>query len=164
MKTLKKIFSQWHVFVLWALLSAMFWSWIFTFVTDASPERKITVYCKVPEVRDTALAVALEESMPEGLRMVRVHSFDYVMFGVDAFYQGDIFIVPASEIGEYAEVLAPVEDGQGIRVYDAAADMGAATAYIRYGDEDCYLFLGAGSVHLEDGKALAVAWTLLAME
>ena len=164
MKTLKRIFSQLHTFVLWALVSAMFWSWIFTFVTDTSPEKKVTVYCKVPEVRATELAAALEESMPEGLRMIQVHSFDYVMFGVDAFYQGDVFIVPASELETYAELLAPVEDGWETKVYDAAVGEGVATAYISYADEDYYLFLGAGSVHLEDGKALAVARALLEMD
>ena len=164
MKTLRNILSQWHVFVLWALLSAIFWSWIFTFVTDTSPERKITVYCDVQALEDTALAVALEENMPEGLRLIQVHSFDYVMFGVDAFYQGDVFIVPASEIETYAEFLAPVDGIDGVKVYDAAAGKGVAAAYIHYADEDYYLFLGSGSVHLEDGKALDIARQLLAME
>ena len=164
MRTLKKILSQLHTFVLWALVSAMFWSWIFTFVTDTSPERKITVYCKVPELRDTDLAVALEASMPEGLRMIKVHSFDYVMFGVDAFYQGDLFVVPAADMETYAELLAAVEGNEGVKAYDAATGTGIATAYIRYTDEDYYLFLGAGSAHLEDGKALAVARSLMAME
>ena len=164
MKTLKRIFSHLHTFVLWLLISALFWSWIFTFVTDASPERKITVYCDVRQLEDTALAVALERNMPEGLRMIQVHSFDYVMFGVDAFYQGDVFIVPASEVETYAEFLAPVDGVDGVKVYDAGTGTGAATAYIHYADEDYYLFLGSGSVHLEDGKALDVARRLAAME
>lgn len=164
MRTFKKILSQLHTFVLWALVSAMFWSWIFTFVTDTSPEQKVTVYCKVPELRDIDLAVALEASMPEGLRMIKVYSFDYVMFGVDAFYQGDLFIVPASEIETYAELLAAVEGDEGARAYDTATGKGVATDYIRYTDEDYYLYLGTGSAHLEDGKALAVAQALLAME
>ena len=161
---IRKIFSHLHTFVLWALASALFWSWIFTFVTDTSPDKKVTVYCLVPNVQDTCLAAALEETMPEGLRMIKVHSFDYVMFGVNAFYEGDIFLLPVSEIGNYQELLVPVEAGQGIKAYDAAAGTGAAIRYIRYGDEDCYLFLGAGSRHLEDGKALAVARALLEME
>lgn len=164
MKVLKGILSQLHTFVLWALASAIFWSWVFTFVTDTSPDRKVTVYVKAPEVQATALAAALEASMPEGLRMIKVHSFDYVMFGVDEFYQGDLFLLPASEMETYAELLAAVEDGRGAKVYDAAAGEGAAAAYIRYTDEDYYLFLGTGSPHLEDGKAMAVAKVLLAME
>lgn len=161
---IRKIISQLHTFVLWALVSALFWSWIFTFVTDTSPDKKVTVYCLTPEIRDTEMAAALEETMPEGLRMVQVHSFDYVMFGVDAFYQGDIFILPASEIENYQELLLPPEDGQNVRIYDAAESTGAAQTYISYADEDYYLFLGTGSMHLEDGKALAVARAILNLE
>lgn len=164
MKIVKRILSQLHSFVLWLLISALFWSWIFTFVTDTSAERKVTLYCKVPAMQDVDLAAALEERMPEGLKMIQAHSFDYVMFGTDAFYQGDLFIVPESEIEAYAELLVPVEGEQGARVYDASAAIGAATAYISYGEEDYYLFLGAGSVHLEDGKALEVARALMALE
>lgn len=164
MKTLKRMVSQWHSFVIWLLVSAFFWSWIFTFVTDTSPEKKVTVYCKVPEIQDIALAAALEEQMPEGLRMIKVHSFDYVMFDLDAFYQGDVFIVPASEVESYADVLALLEGEQGVKAYDAASGKGIATDYIRYGQEDYYLYLGSGSKHLEDGKALAVAWQLLTMK
>lgn len=164
MSVMKKVFSQLHTFVLWALVSAIFWSWVFTFVTDASPDKKVTVYVKAPEVRATALAAALEESMPEGLRMIQVHSFDYVMFGVDEFYRGDIFILPASETETYAELLAPLDGVRENVAYDAAAGEGVATDYIRYGDEDYFLYLGTGSGHLEDGRAQAVAQALLAME
>lgn len=161
MKMLKKILSQWHSFVLWLLASALFWSWIFTFVTDTSPDQKVTVYCKVPEVRATELAVALEELMPDGLRMIKVYPFDYVMFDLEAFYQGDIFIIPESETGAYADVFRPGD--AGIKAYDAATGVGIATDYIQYGNEDYYLYLGNGSVHLEDGKALGVAAELFAM-
>lgn len=166
MRVLRNIFSQLHSFTLWLLVSAIFWSWIFTLVTDTSPEKKVTVYCHVPGVQDTALAAALEEQMPEGLEMIKVHSFDYVMFDEEAINKGDVFIIPASEIGLLAEGLAPVGEEQGVRVYDAAAGGGVAAAYIQYeaAEEDFYLFLGAQSVHLEDGKALEVAMRLLALE
>lgn len=164
MKILKNIFSQLHTFVLWLLMSAIVWSWIFTFVTDTSPEKKVTVYCHVPQLRETELAAALEEGMPEGLRMIKVHTFDYVMFDVEGIGQGDIYIIPASEVEKYSPDLAPVDGDMGVKVYDAATDTGIAVTYIQYVDEDYYLFLGAGSVHLEDGKALAVAMRLLALE
>ena len=164
MRVMKKILSQLHTFVLWALVSAMFWSWVFTFVTDTSPDRKVTVYVKAPELRATELAVALEASMPEGLRMIQVHAFDYVMFGVDEFYRGDIFILPGSERETYAELLAPLDATGDALIYDAAAGKGVATEYIRYGGEDYFLYLGTGSTHLTDGKAQAVARALLALE
>ncbi len=163
MRFLKNVFSQLHTFVLWLLASALFWGWIFTIVTDTSPEKKVTVYCRVPAIQDTALAAALEEDMPEGLRMIKVHSFEYVMFGTDEFDRGDVFIVPASEEADFVKDLLPVEGGQPAKVYDAAAGEGAATEYIQYGDEDYYMYLGSGSVHLEDGAALAVARAILAM-
>ena len=163
MKILKNILSQLHTFVLWLLVSAIFWGWIFTFVTNTVPSKKVTVYCHVPSVQDTSLAVALEENMPEGLRMIKVHSFDYVMFDSESISLGDIFIIPASEVEAFTEDLAPVGDEFGVKVYDAASESGILTEYITYSEEDYYLFLGAGSVHLEDGKALAVAKELLSM-
>lgn len=166
MKILKNILSQIHSFALWLLFSVLFWGWIFTLVTDVPAAEKVTVYCHVPGLQDTAMAAALEERMPEGLRMIKVHSFDYVMFDVESIGLGDIFILPASEIELFAEDLAPVGGEPGVKVYDAASGAGIAMAYIQYeaADEDFYLFLGAGSVHLEDGKALAVARELLSME
>ena len=166
MRILRNILSQLHTFALWLLFSAIFWGWIFTLVTDTSPDKKVTVYCHVPGIRDTAMAAALEEHMPEGLRMVKVHSFDYVMFDVESIGLGDVFIIPASEIGPFAEDLAPVGEEPGVKVYDAAAGDGIATAYIQYeaADEDFYLFLGARSAHLEDGKALEVALRILEMK
>lgn len=163
MKVLKNIISQLHTFVLWLLISAFFWGWIFTFVTDTSPENKATVYCHVPEIQDVALAVELERQIPEGLQMIKVHSFDYVMFDMESMELGDIFIIPASEIETYAEWFFPVGEEQGVKIYDAATGEGIATSYIKYTDEDFYLFLGAGSVHLEDGKALEVAMTFLGL-
>lgn len=163
MKTLKNIVSQLHTFVLWLLVSAIFWGWIFTFVTDTSPDKKITVYCHVPAVQDVALAVELEKQMPEGFEMIKVHSFDYVMFDVESIKLGDIFIIPASEIETFAGDLAPVGDERGVQVYNAITGEGIAKNYIQYADEDFYLFLGAGSLHLEDGKALEVAAQLLTL-
>ena len=97
--------------------------------------------------------------------MVQVHTFDYVMFGTDAFDRGDVFIVPASEDADFVKDLLPLEEGQGgVKVYDAATGEGAATGYIQYGDEDYYMYLGSGSVHLDDGAALAVARQILAMD
>ncbi len=159
MRFLKNVFSQLHSFVLWALLSAIFVGWIFTFVTDTSPEKKVEIYCYVPELRDTDLAVELERDMPEGLRMIRVHTFTYVMMNVDLVENGDIYILPESVIGEYEELLA--DRDAGIKVYDAAAGKGAASQYIGYEEEDYYLFIGANSPHLEDGKAQAVAEALM---
>ena len=206
MRFIKNVFSQLHSFVLWLMFSAVFWGWIFTIVTDAPAEEKVTVYCYVSEIRDKDLAVALEENRPEGIRMIKVHPFDYVMMNIERMEDGDIFILPESQIETYSELLADAAGGaaagsdmkgsvagaadsgdmsssmdgngaesidtadgsadssDGFLIYDAAAGSGGAAQYIGYGDEDYYLFLGARSVHIEDGKALEVVRQLLDME
>lgn len=161
MRLLKNIFSRLHVFVLWALGSFLFWSWIFTFVTDAPAEKKVTVYCHVPQVEDIDLAVKLEEDMPQGIRMIKVHSFDYVMFDMERIERGDIFIIPESELETFREDLLPLSGEGGEQVYDEETGEGIAKTYISYGDEDYYLFLGSGSVHLEDGIAREIAMRIL---
>ena len=212
MRFLKNVFSQLHSFILWLMFSAVFWGWIFTIVTDAPAEEKVTVYCYVSEIRDKDLAVALEENRPEGIRMIKVHPFDYVMMNIERMEDGDIFILPESQIETYEELLADKDSGgaiangkdsgmdssggvagdadygdtsgnmdsndtegsdtagaivdisDGFLIYDAAAGSGGAAQYIGYEGEDYYLFLGARSAHLEDGKALEVARRLLDME
>lgn len=164
MRALKNIFSHLYIFVLWAVLSAILWAWIFTLITDTSPDKKVTVYCHVPDVKSTELAAALEENMPEGLKMVKVHSFDYVLFDMESIEKGDIFIIPQSETEPFAEDIVPVDGENGIKVYDSETGKGIGLEYISYGDEDYYLFLGANSVHLEDGKALRIAEELLKMQ
>lgn len=184
MRFLKNVFSQLHSFVLWLLFSAVFWGWIFTLVTDAPAEKKITVYCYVSEIRDKDLAVALETDMPEGIRMIKVHPFDYVMMNIERMEDGDLFILPESQIETYAELLTyadsdaaagngmdssdttsgSVDISDGFLIYDAAAGSGGAAQYIGYEGEDYYLFPGARSAHLEDGKTLEVARQLLDME
>ena len=215
MRFIKNVFSQLHSFVLWLMFSAVFWGWIFTIVTDAPAEEKVTVYCYVSEIRDKDLAVALEENRPEGIRMIKVHPFDYVMMNIERMEDGDIFILPESQIETYSELLAGADSGAaagnmdsagmagdtdsgsmsdggagssstdgsaessgmdssmaggrvnssgGFRIYDAAAGCGGAAQYIGYKGEDYYLFLGARSAHLEDGKALEIARRLMDME
>ncbi len=162
MRFIRNVFSQLHTFVLWALLSAIFWSWIFTFVTDTSPEKKVSVYCYVPEISDAELAAKLEEDKPEGIKMIKVHSFEYVMFNVDYIENGDIFVLPESLISEYDELLLDPEGG--IKIYDSESGSGSADSYIGYAGEDYYLFLGMNSVHLDDGAAEEVAENLIGLE
>ena len=71
MRVLKNIFSQLHTFVLWLLASILFWGWIFTFVTDTVPAKKVTVYCRVPAVEDTAMAAAARDPRPIRQRRTR---------------------------------------------------------------------------------------------
>lgn len=184
MRVLKNIFSQLHVYVLWILLSTVFWSWIFlSFITDTKPEYKVVVYIDAAECADRELSVVLEEDMPEGLRMVQVHPFSYALFDRDALLKADLFILPASSVEEYNGVFSPMREAPpspwgepwridgvayGIKVFDAETGRGAAGAYIGYApEEDYYLFFGARSLHAAafadsgDDAALAVARRLL---
>lgn len=159
MRFFKNVFSKLHVFVLWALMSAIFWGWIFTFVTDTSPDKKVSVYFYVPEIRDTELAVELERDMPAGLKMVKVHNFQYVMFNMESVENGDVFVLPESQIGEYRELLTPGDAGR--LIYDAETRTGGADSYAGYEDEDYYLFIGVNSVHRADGAAEKIAEDIL---
>ena len=161
MRVFKNIWSQLHTFVLWGLASALFWAYVFTFVTDTAPEKKVMIYCDVPEIQDIQLAARLEENLPEGIRMIKVRSFQYVMIDTDNIQAGDIFLLPASKVEEYRQFFQ--EGDQGILVYDADTGIGIAGQYINFGQENYYLFFGAKSPHIEDGKAMEVAQNLLAV-
>ena len=173
--------------ILFGVLAAIFWSWIFTFLTDTAPENKITLYADVPAVAERALAVELEKALPEGLKMVQVHPFSYAMFGGDALRAADLYIIRASDLSEHPEWFAPLPedlrdradlftpDGVpvGIRVHDPETGKTAAGAFLTTGkpgvpDEPLWLCFGAKSVHLPDDpekvSSLPVAERLLALE
>lgn len=175
---IKRFLSNLHIYVLWLLFSVMFWSWIFGFVTDARPEKKVTLFVSAEAMEDTALSAALETALPAGLRMVRARPFSYVLFQTQALEEADLYVLRASELEEDLAFLRPLPiapDGPvwehggvvyALRCYDAAADAGAADSYIDYraGGEDCYLCFGARSVHAGDGAAEAIALQFLGLE
>ena len=186
MKTLKNILSQFHVYVLWLLLSTVFWGWIFSaFVTDTKPEYKVVLYVDAAQCAGKELSLRLEDPMPQGMRMVQVHPFSYAMFDSDALLKADLFVVPASEIEEYVGAFSPLMvpfpspygdpwtiDGMayGVKIHDAASGQGSGAVYVGYvPEEDYYLFFGAESVHAAaltgrgDDAAMEVAARLLNM-
>lgn len=185
MRVLKNIASQLHIYLLWLFAAALLWGWIFTFVTDTRPERKVTVFVEALDCRDRDLAVELEKTMPEGIRMIKVHPFTYAMFDEGTLLGADLYIVPASHVEEYRESFAdaaglPLAAGRavgpagGVRIYEAAGT-GGADSYITYAPpggagEDYYLFFGVNSLHAAalngtgDDAALAVAERLLEMD
>ena len=190
MRVLRNIFTQLHEYVLWLLLSAVLWGWIFsTFLTDTKPEKKVVLYVDAVQCDDTGLSEALEEHMPAGIRMIKVHPYSYALFDTAALENADLYIFPASRAEEYWESFAPLtglggEAGQlrwekdgvpyGIRIYDAAKRRGGAMDYITYASsegppEDYYLFFGVNGLHAAaltgkgDEAALETGRTLLAM-
>lgn len=183
MNMLKNIASQWYKYVLWALVSLFFWGWIFTLLTDARPADKLVLCVDRPELRDEALADALAESRPEGIKLIAVHSFDYYIFDTEELRVADLYVVGEAEAEKYIESFRPLAEtglaaegetwsfdgvAYGLKVYDAAAGEGAAASFISYAGEgeapqDYYLFFGTESAHKEDGKALRLAEALLAL-
>lgn len=181
MRVVRNLWSQLHRFVLWAILSTVLWAWIFTLVTDTTPARKVTLYVWTEECREQELTEALEETKPDGIRMIKVHPFPYALFDSQDMLNADLFVVPGSQLQDFTEAFAPIDpaaldtgdwelfriDGQayGVKIYDAASDRGAAMRYLGYWPgEDHYLFFNLSSLHLGgegDGAALRVAEALL---
>ncbi len=163
MRVLKNILSQLHSFLLWALASVLLWAWIFGLATDTSFDKKVMIFCHVPAVQEVELTTELEKDLPEGIKMVQVHPFDYVMFDTVSITRADILIIPAIDVAEMGDEIVPLEGERGVQVYDPDTGEGILLDYITYGDEAYYLFLGAGSAHLEDGIAAEIAEKLLDM-
>ena len=174
---IKRILSRFHVYLLWALISVFLWSYVFTFLTDAVPAKKLTLYISAYAVEDVELAARLEEGgLPDGIRMIKVHPFSYVMFDDADLRSADLYIVKASEAPGWRDSFRPLPNGefvssldleggaQGIRVYDRFTGFSVHGDLITYTQEgmpaeDYYLFFGAGSVHdeLTDGGAIWLA-------
>ena len=115
MKILKNILSQFHTFLLWAMASVLLWSWIYTLVNDAPREKKVTVFINAVAIDDHALALRLEEHLPDGIRKIKVHDFEYGMIGTDV--KGDIYVVRASQLEqmlrEKPEAVLPITAPEG---------------------------------------------------
>ena len=183
MRLFRNIFSQTHRWILWALLSAVFWSWIFGLVTNTDPTHKVVLYANVDEMQDKALALRLEEEKPEEIKMIKVHPFSYALFDTQEALNADLYVIPASQAEGFLDSFAPIDgeeldrgdrelftrDGKsyGIKLHDAATGESTAGDYLVYAPgEDYYLFFNVNSLHLSggDGAALRVAEALLRLK
>ncbi|MBQ3356596.1 MAG: hypothetical protein IJG45_05710 [Oscillospiraceae bacterium] len=177
---IKRTLSRFHVYLLWALVSVFLWSYVFSFLTDTGPQKKLSLYVSTEQVQDVELAAQLEEGgLPDGIRMIKVHPFSYAMFSDRDLLSADLYVVKASEAEGWHDSFRPLPDGLagdldlgdgvcGIRVYDAERGVGAFDELIGYSapgaaGEDYYLFFGAESQHTEedDGAALWLAQRFL---
>lgn len=183
MRVLRRILSRFYVYILWFFFAFLVVGLLFSRLGDTDAAHKVTLYAQVPDMRDTALSAELERSMPEGIRMIKVHPFSYAMFDTEDLLGADLYILPESCVEDYADSLrsisgAPfdaaggyIRNGElwGVRVWDAAEQRGIAADWIDYPDEDCWLFFNAASPHIRslsgegDDAALSVARTLLAL-
>lgn len=157
---LRNVLSQLHSFAAWAIVAAIFTGWIFTNVTDTKAANKVEIFVNAYEMENMELRLELEENLPEGIRMIKVHRFTEALFGDRTFLNADIYIVRASDVEELRDAFS----GEGIKVYDAETGRGAADGYISYWvpgaeSEDYYLFYGINSLHTgkQDTAAFYVA-------
>ncbi|MBQ7184015.1 MAG: hypothetical protein IJR97_08515 [Clostridia bacterium] len=166
MRVFKKVLYLVPLLLLWLMLSVMVWGAVFTRITDAPAEEKLTVYIDGPVREGTELAAALEKNALGRVRMVKVHPFDYAMFDLEAIAAGDLYIAPETDADTYRDWFAPLPEtllgaGEilyrddvplGVRVYDAGTGEGCLKGFILYPPagtgEDWYLFLGAASRHV----------------
>ena len=182
MQVLKNIWSQLHRFVFWALLSTIFWAWIFTLITDTVPEKKVTLYVQTEDCRSVDLTLKLEEEKPEGIRMIKVHPFSYAVFGDRELLEADLYAIGEADAAEMLPSFAPLDGetldtgGRELYIRDGVAygvklsgpgEPGAAASYMGYEPgKSYYLFFNAESPHLGsgDGAALRVAEALLKLK
>ena len=172
MRVLKAIWSNLHVYVLWLLISAIFWGWIFSLVSDVPDAKKVTILLYAPECRETELDLELEKSMPEEIRQIRAHLFSYILFEDDQVLDADLYVIPGRDAESMPQAFRPLPeelaDREGVFAANGTAyglPIGqAAASFVSYPpDETYYLFFGAKSKHIEDGAALAVAEAFLAL-
>ncbi len=190
MKRIKKFFSKLPPFVIWLLISAFFWSWIFNLVGDTTTFKKVSVYIDCSTCAKVDLTVKLEEDLPEGIRMMKVHPLSYVAFDEATMLMGDILILRESRVQDFLPALHPVTglelagEGEtyyyegvpyGFRVYNGDTGEGILSEYVTFlapgeQQEDFYLFFLYQSNHLgplresRDDAAIEVAARLLGMK
>ncbi|MBQ8556380.1 MAG: hypothetical protein IJ438_10990 [Clostridia bacterium] len=186
-KTIKALFDLLPAMLMWLMLSVFIWGWIFTFLTDAAPENKIVLYIDAPVSATKELALALEETGAEAIKLVKVHPFTHAMMDSAPLEQSDLYIVSASAVGTYADWFVPLPEAlldagevftlegtpMGLRIYDHASGTGAASQHVAYTAEgkaeDYYLFFGRQSLHVDtnegaaDNLAIDYARTLLTL-
>jgi hypothetical protein len=182
---LKSIFRNWYRYVLWALLSVIFWSWIVMLKTDAQPNEKVVLYADLPALDGEGLELRLEETMPDGIRFVKAHAFLYSLFNDTDVLKGDLYLVSDRYVEDFIGSFVPIDtslfpnatfyekDGvaYGVCVYDEAAGLYAAEPYVTYlAGERCWLFFNEASGHLgawndsPDDAAIAVARDFLNLQ
>ena len=160
---LKRILHDWHRYVLWALLSALIWAWIFSLVTRAPASKKVQLFAELPAMRGEALEIALEREKPDVIAYVQAEPFDYAMIDQTEVLYGDLYLIPESKAETYLASFAKIDrtlfpdasfyesggNAYGILVYDEETGLSVGGEYVAYlPGERCYLFFRAESQHL----------------
>ena len=148
----RRVVSLFPAFVLWAMIAVVFGGFVFNRITDTDPAYKIVIYADCAVSDGAELAARLEDALTAPVRMVKVHPFDYAMFGSEAIRNADLYIVPASHAAEYSEWLVP----GGIPAYRPDGSAGIASGYFGYQPDEAYdLYYGRASLHTAGNEGAA---------
>ena len=176
MRVLKNILSRLHTYILWALLSVVVWGFVFNLLTDAPADKKIVIYADAVRCEEKALDIELEKTKPAGIRLIRAHTFDYVMFDEAGLLNADIYLIPEERAADYIDSYSPLDPS--VLPWEATelwyregtaygVKLEGAQSYFTFQPEgDVYLFFGVHSVHTAslnrsaDDAALQVAFDL----
>ena len=176
---IKKILRNWHRYLLWALVSVIFWGWILSLATNAPDARKVRLYAAAPVLNSDGLERALEaEGLPDGIEYVQASLFGYALIDEDQVLKGDLYLLPESMAEESVAFFAPIDpadfpgasfyesDGKayGVLLFDekisGSIHFTPGSAYINcFLEERSYLFFNAGSLHIgkPDDAAIVIA-------
>ncbi len=160
---IKKILRNWHRYVMCALLSAIFWAWIFTLLFHASAKHKVVLYAGLPAIDGNGLSIILEEDLPEGIRRVDAATVENSIFNQEDVLHGDLFIASEADAKQLVPALSPIDrtafpgetfyesDGKayGILVYDEETGLKVAGDNVFYVPQQrFYLFFNKNSQHI----------------
>lgn len=130
----------------WLCASLILWGFVFSIITDTTPDKKLTVAVGAQVTDAKGLALALEKRLPEGIKMAKVYPFNYAVMSSNSVESADIIILPEGA----REAFEAFITGEGISCNNAL------THYINYIPEgEAYMMCqGAKSVHPEIAKEM----------
>lgn len=78
----------------WLCASLVFWGFVFSVITDTTPDKKLTVAVGGELKDEKAFALELEKYLPEGIKMAKVYPFSYAIMSAKPIEAADIIILP----------------------------------------------------------------------
>ena len=127
----KRIFRLLSALTVCALVSFFFWSWIFTFLTDTDRAHKVTIFADSDSFDGKALAIALEEDLPDGIRIIQAKPFSYALMDSASLETADLYLIPERDMAEYRKWLRPLpERFQSMAAGETDEETGADTGMV----------------------------------
>lgn len=172
MKIVKLIAEKLMLLIVIAVLCTIFWGWIFTFLTDTTIDKKLTLYVDagMTSEQGTAAAVELEKNKPGWIRMIQVRPFTYAMFDDTGLRRADMYIVNQTNAETYREWFAPLPQElyqeENMLVMNGSAyglQLTSIDWFHGLPGEKYYLVMGASSSHnneLDHAATDIVPWIL----